>query len=101
MVHSSAFISGYTSIPFIASQALRQIVEPMSYAQKIKELRKRSSGAGTAVAWPEARSKFEFKEKNDEAFAPSRCIELTLKKRLVRKLSSGSGSIERTRMANE
>jgi len=73
----------------LRAKQLRQIVEPMSDAQKIKELRKRIQELEQLVG--QKQIQIEFKEKMIEL--AEQMYRIDIKKKVGSQLSSGSGSI--------
>jgi len=75
----------------LRARQLRQIVEPMSDAQKIKELRKKIQELEQLVG--QKQIQIEFKEKMIEL--AEQMYRIDIKKKVGSRLSSGSGSIEK------
>ena len=75
----------------LRARQLRQIVEPMSDARKIEELRKRIKELEQLVG--QKQIQIEFKEKMIEL--AEQMYQIDIKKKLGSKLSSGSGSTEK------
>lgn len=75
----------------LRSKQLRQIVEPMSDAHKIQELRKKIKELEQIVG--QKQIQIEFKEKMIEL--AEEMYQIDIKKKLGSKLSSGSGSTEK------
>ena len=73
------------------SKQVRQIIEPMSDARKIEELRKRIKELEQLVG--QKQIQIEFKEKMIEL--AEQMYQIDIKKKLGSKLSSGSGSTEK------
>jgi transposase len=75
----------------LRSKQLRQIVEPMSDAHKIEELRKKIKELEQIIG--QKQIQIEFKEKMIEL--AEEMYQIDIKKKLGSKLSSGSGSTEK------
>lgn len=75
----------------LRAKQLRQIVEPMSDAQKIKDLRKKIQELEQLVG--QKQIQIEFKDKMIEL--AEEMYQVDIKKKLGSKLSSGSGSTEK------
>ena len=73
------------------ARQVRQIIEPMSDARKIEELRKRIKELEQLVG--QKQIQIEFKEKMIEI--AEQMYQIDIKKKLGSKLSSGSGSTEK------
>jgi transposase len=76
---------------FFRARQVRQIIEPMSDAQKIKELRAKIQELERLVG--QKQFEIEFKEKMIEI--AEQMYSIDIKKKLGSKLSSGSGSTEK------
>jgi len=75
---------------FLRSKQLRQIIEPMSDARKIEDLRKKIQELERLVG--QKQIQIEFKEKMIEL--AEQMYNIDIKKKLGSRLSSGSGSTE-------
>jgi transposase len=75
----------------LRARQLRQIVEPMSDAQKIKDLRKKIQELEQLIG--QKQIQIEFKDKMIEL--AEEMYRVDIKKKLGSKLSSGSGSTEK------
>ncbi len=75
----------------LRARQLRQIVEPMSDAQKVKELRKKIQELEQLVG--QKQIQIEFKDKMIEL--AEQMYRIDIKKKVGSRLSSGSGSIEK------
>lgn len=75
----------------LRAKQLRQIVEPMSEAHKIEELRKKIKELEQIIG--QKQIQIEFKEKMIEL--AEEMYQIDIKKKLGSKLSSGSGSTEK------
>jgi transposase len=85
-VSSAAVYKWLYKYSTLRAKQLRQIVEPMSDAQKIKELRKK-------IEELEKQIQIEFKEKMIEL--AEEMYRVDIKKKLGSQLSSGSGSTDK------
>lgn len=77
---------------FLRSKQVRQIIEPMSDTKKIKELRAKIQELERLVG--QKQIEIEFKEKMIEI--AEQMYSIDIKKKLGSKLSSGSGSTEKS-----
>lgn len=77
---------------FLRSKQVRQIIEPMSDTKKIKELRAKIQELERLVG--QKQIEIEFKEKMIEI--AEQVYSIDIKKKLGSKLSSGSGSTEKS-----
>lgn len=77
---------------FLRSKQVRQIIEPMSDTKKIKELRAKIQELERLIG--QKQIEIEFKEKMIEI--AEQVYSIDIKKKLGSKLSSGSGSIEKS-----
>ena len=77
---------------FLRSKQVRQIIEPMSDTQKIKELRTKIQELERLVG--QKQIEIEFKEKMIEL--AEQMYSIDIKKKLGSKLSNGSGSTEKS-----
>lgn len=75
----------------LRAKQLRQIIEPMSDSQKIKELRKKIQELEQLIG--QKQIQLEFKEKMIEL--AEEMYQVDIKKKVGSKLSSGSGSTEK------
>jgi transposase len=90
-VTRSAIYKWMNRYSLFRAKQVRQIIEPMSDAQKIKELRAKIQELERLVG--QKQFEIEFKEKMIEI--AEQMYSIDIKKKLGSKLSSGSGSIEK------
>ena len=90
-VSATAVYKWLNKYSVLRSKELRQIVEPMSDAHKIKELRKKIQELEQLVG--QKQIQLEFKEKMIEL--AEEMYRIDIKKKVGSRLSSGSGSTEK------